>query len=78
MAKSLLPQVDQPPQLNPALTVTNLNRETAFNISAYGLLVASGLDLIQEKFDETWSSAGDTIASALDLRIRKAGGTSSD
>jgi len=32
-----------------------------------------GLDLMQEKFDNIWSSAGDTTASALDLRIRNAG-----
>jgi hypothetical protein len=36
-------------------------------------LLPDGLDLIQEKFDEAWMSAGDTAASALDLRIRKAG-----
>lgn len=38
-----------------------------------GCLLPDGLDLIQEKFGETWSSAGDTVASALDLRIRRAG-----
>jgi hypothetical protein len=38
-----------------------------------GCLLPDGLDLMQEKFDETWLSAGDTIASALDLRIRNAG-----
>jgi hypothetical protein len=38
-----------------------------------GCLLPDGLDLIQQGFDETWSSAGDTVASALDLRIRKAG-----
>ena len=38
-----------------------------------GCLLPDGLDLIQEEFDETWLSAGDTIASALDLRIRNAG-----
>lgn len=36
-------------------------------------LLPDGLDLMREKFDETWSSAGDTIASALDLSIRNAG-----
>jgi hypothetical protein len=38
-----------------------------------GCLLPDGLDLMQEKFDETWLSAGDTIASAMDLRIRNAG-----
>ena len=38
-----------------------------------GCLLPDGLDLIQEKFDEAWSSAGDIIASALDQKVRHAG-----
>jgi hypothetical protein len=38
-----------------------------------GCLLPDGLDLLQEKFDDTWSSARDTTATALDLRIRDAG-----
>ena len=38
-----------------------------------GCLLPGGLDLMQDKFDNTWSSAGDTTASALDLQIRNAG-----
>ena len=38
-----------------------------------GCLLPDGLDLMQEKFDNTWSYAGDTTASGLDLRIRNAG-----
>ena len=38
-----------------------------------GCLLPDGINLMQEKFDNTWSSAGDTTASALDLRIRDAG-----
>ena len=38
-----------------------------------GCLLPGGLDLMQHKFDNTWSSTGDTTASALDLKIRNAG-----
>jgi hypothetical protein len=36
-------------------------------------LLPDGLDLIQEQFGEAWMSVGDTIAFALDVRVRKAG-----
>ena len=38
-----------------------------------GCLLPEGIDLAQEEFNNAWSSAGDTTASALDLRIRNAG-----
>ena len=38
-----------------------------------GCLLPDGFDLMQDKFDNTWSSSGDTTATALDLRIRNAG-----
>jgi len=38
-----------------------------------GCLLPDELDLVQEKFGETWMSVGDTLSVALDVRVRKTG-----
>ena len=38
-----------------------------------GYLLPDELDLVQEKFGETWMSVGDTLSVAVDVRVRKTG-----
>jgi hypothetical protein len=38
-----------------------------------GCILPDGLDLIQEQFCGTWMSVKDTVAAALDLKVRNAG-----
>jgi len=38
-----------------------------------GCVLPDGLDLIQEQFCRTWMSVKDTMAAALDLKVRNAG-----